>query len=49
MGTLTKISFCDHKTHDSGITKISLFASLHKLHKITITRLDLVTIFNTPS
>lgn len=39
MGTLTKIKCLDHETHDSGITKIILFSSLHPLHKITITHI----------
>ena len=38
MGALTiKINFLEHETHDSSITKIFLFSSLHQLHEIMIT------------
>ena len=43
MGTLTKIKFLDHKTHDSSTTKIILFSSLHQLHKIIITHVIMKT------
>jgi len=36
MGTLTKIKFLDHETHDLSSTKIILFYSFHQVHKITI-------------
>ena len=43
MGTLTKIKFLDHETHDSSTYKIIVFFSFHQLHKITITHVIMKT------
>ena len=37
MGTLTKIKFLDHETHESSATKVILFSSFHQLHEIIFT------------
>lgn len=36
MGVILKIKFLAHETHETSITIIILFSSLHELHKITI-------------